>query len=277
LAIIGPGRRPYLAPDAGNANPVLESKEHFLKKIQFCSQIFDFNDNNKMIAEKNERLKYISELSDLLTNQHHVINLVIPHLDRVMEMIQKNVFRPLPVVKKSGPNEMGIEEEEVVMDASWPHLQPVYEFFLQLIVNDAADVKSLKTFISHKFIQEFLELFDSEEPKEREYLKNILHRLYAKLVPRRKMIRKTITDCFYTLIHENFRFNGAPELLDILASIISGFAVPLREEHVYFFKTVIIPLHKVQTCQKFHSELLRCSMLLNRLQAMIGSKALSWS
>jgi len=69
------------------ADKYLESKEHFLKKIQFCSQIFDFNDNNKMIAEKNERLKYISELSDLLTNQHHVINLVIPHLDRVMEMI----------------------------------------------------------------------------------------------------------------------------------------------------------------------------------------------
>jgi len=50
------------------------------------------------------------------------------------------------------------------------------------------------------------------------------------------------------LIHENYKFNGAAELLDILASIISGFAVPLREEHVIFFKTVIIPLHKVQTC-----------------------------
>ena len=79
-------------------------------------------------------------------------------------------------------------------------------------------------------------------------MKNILHRLYAKLVPRRKMIRKAKTDCFYTLIHENFKFNGTAELLDILASIISGFAVPLREEHVVFFKTVIIPLHKVQTC-----------------------------
>lgn len=94
-------------------------------------------------------------------------------------------------------------------------------------------------------MQEFLEIVDSEEPKEREYLKNILHRLYAKLVPRRKMIRKAITDCFHTLIHENYKFNGAAELLDILASIISGFAVPLREEHVIFFKTVIIPLHKV--------------------------------
>eukprot|EP01017_Pseudomicrothorax_dubius_P006366 TRINITY_DN1179_c0_g1_i3.p1 TRINITY_DN1179_c0_g1~~TRINITY_DN1179_c0_g1_i3.p1 ORF type:complete len:281 (-),score=97.40 TRINITY_DN1179_c0_g1_i3:151-993(-) len=75
------------------------------------------------------------------------------------------------------------------------------------------------------------------------------------------MIRKAITDCFYTLIHENFKFNGAAELLDILASIISGFAVPLREEHVYFFKTVIIPLHKVQTCHLYHEQLLRCSML----------------
>ena len=202
-----------------------------------------------MVAEKNERLKYIAELSDYLTNQHHVLNLVIPNLDNVMEMIQKNIFRPLPVVKKNATGmDVGIEEEEIVIDPSWPHLQPVYEFFLQLIVNDAADVKSLKTFITHKFIQEFLELFDSEEPKEREYLKNILHRLYAKLVPRRKMIRKAINECFYALIHETHKFNGAAELLDILASIISGFAVPLRDEHVIFFKNVIIPLHKVQTC-----------------------------
>jgi serine/threonine-protein phosphatase 2A regulatory subunit B' len=46
-----------------------------------------------------------------------------------------------------------------------------------------------------------------------------------------------------------------------LASIISGFAVPLRDEHVVFFKNVIIPLHKVQTCSSFYEQLLRCSML----------------
>ena len=247
------GTTPFTNPD---------SKEMFLRKIAFCAQAFDFNDESIKISEKNERLKFLSELSDTLGNQLAVINLVIPNLDAVVDMIQKNIFRPLPVVRKGPiPGEMGMEEEEIPVDPSWPHLQPVYEFFLQLIVNDAADVRSLKTFITHRFIQEFLELFDSEEPKEREYLKNILHRLYAKLVPRRKMIRKAITDTFYTLIHENYKFNGAPELLDILASIISGFAVPLREEHVYFFKTVIIPLHKVQTCQKFHNELLRCSML----------------
>lgn len=96
---------------------------------------------------------------------------------------------------------------------------------------------------------------------EREYLKNLLHKLYAKLVPRRKMIRKAINECFFALIHENHKFNGASELLDILASIISGFAMPLRDEHVIFFKQVIVPLHKVQTCSLFYEQLLRCSML----------------
>lgn len=205
----------------------------------------------------------MQELAELLNNPNSFTNLVIPHLDLVIEMIEKNIFRPLPILKRqTSPNEIGNEDnDEVLVDPSWPHLLPVYEFFLQLIVNDQADVKSLKVFITHNFIQEFLELFDTEEPREREYLKNILHRLYAKLVPRRKMIRKAITDQFHTLIHENFKFNGAAELLDILASIISGFAVPLREEHVTFFKYVIVPLHKVQTSHAFHDQLLRCSML----------------
>jgi len=49
------------------------------------------------------------------------------------------------------------------------------------------------------------------------------------------MIRKSMNECFHLLIHQNHKFNGAAELLDILASIISGFAVPLRDEHVVFF------------------------------------------
>lgn len=45
-----------------------------------------------------------------------------------------------------------------------------------------------------------------------------------------------MTHLFLTLIHEQYKFNGVPELLDILASIISGYGVPLRAEHIKFFK-----------------------------------------
>lgn len=130
-----------------------------------------------------------------------------------MNMVKSNIFRPLPIVKKQGlSGETGLDDEEILVDPSWTHLQPVYELFLQLIISEQLDLKILRGFITPKFVSEFLELFDTEEPKEREYLKNILHRLYSKLVPRRKLIRKGITDLFNSLIHENYKFNGTSEL-----------------------------------------------------------------
>ena len=60
-----------------------------------------------------------------------------------------------------------------------------------------------------------MDLFDTENSSERDYLKNILHKLYARLVPRRKMIRKEMNSYFYSLIHESQKANGTSEILDI--------------------------------------------------------------
>jgi serine/threonine-protein phosphatase 2A regulatory subunit B' len=118
----------------------------------------------------------------MLGDQKNVATLIIPNLDEVMQMIEKNIFRPLPNVNKKNLafSETGMDQEEEV-DPAWPHLQGIYEFFLQLVINEAVDVKSLKVYVTPQFVQEFLELFDSEESVERDYLKNILHKLYAKV------------------------------------------------------------------------------------------------
>ena len=118
----------------------------------------------------------------MLGDQKNVATLIIPNLDEVIQMIERNIFRPLPNVKKQnlGFSETGVEQEDEV-DPAWPHLQGIYEFFLNLVINEAVDVKTLKVYITPQFVQEFLELFDSEESVERDYLKNILHKLYAKV------------------------------------------------------------------------------------------------
>ena len=239
-------------------------KATFIRRVNLAKTTFDYSDESKDQKAKNERQTAISELIEMLSDQRMVTTLFIPNIELVMEMITKNIFRPLPSLKKNanlGVAETGVEEEETESDPAWPHIKGIYEIFLQLIVNEACDVKSFKVFITTNFIADFLQLFDSESSEERDFLKNILHKLYAKLVPRRKMIRKAITECFHLLIHEIHKFNGASELLDILASIISGFAIPLREEHVIFFKNIIIPLHKVQTSNLYFDNLIRCSML----------------
>ena len=79
--------------------------------------------------------------------------MIIPHLDDVMTMIEKNIFRPLPNVKKSNLqfSETGVEQEDEV-DPAWPHLQGIYEFFLQLVINEAVEVRSLKVYVTPQFV-----------------------------------------------------------------------------------------------------------------------------
>ncbi|ONM38073.1 Serine/threonine protein phosphatase 2A 59 kDa regulatory subunit B' eta isoform [Zea mays] len=121
-----------------------------------------------------------------------------------------------------------MEEEESVMDPAWSHLQIVYELFLRFIQSPETNAKLAKRYIDHGFIIRLLDLFDSEDPREREYLKTILHRIYD------KFIRKAINNIFYRFIFETEKHNGIAELLEILGSIINGFALPLKEEHKLF-------------------------------------------
>jgi hypothetical protein len=44
---------------------------------------------------------------------------------------------------------------------------------------------------------QLLELFDSEDPRERDFLKTTLHRIYGKFLVLRAYIRKQINNVFY--------------------------------------------------------------------------------
>jgi serine/threonine-protein phosphatase 2A regulatory subunit B' len=103
-----------------------------------------------------------------------------------------------------------------------------------------------------------LELFDSEDPRERDFLKTTLHRIYGKFLNLRSFIRRSINNVFFQFIYETERFNGIAELLEILGSIINGFALPLKEEHKLFLTRVLIPLHKAKGLSLYHPQLAYC-------------------
>lgn len=190
-----------------------------------------------------------------------------------MDMIAINIFRPLSAKKASDLDAMdeGAGDGEV-QDKSWPTLILVYEIFLHVVKHPAISETILKHFLTESYIQDLLELFESENVNERDYLKQIVHKLYAKVIKRRKTFRKMFNNHFLYIIYERPSSNGANEILDIYSSIISGFAVPLRPEHIDFFKRFLTPLLKVQTCSNFYEELLRCILIfLSKDKRLAGS------
>ena len=136
--------------------------------------------------------------------------------------------------------------------------QVVYEFFLRFIVSSEVNAKTCKKYADQPFCFQLIELFDSEDPRERDYLKTILHRIYGKFMSHRSFIRKTISNVFYRFVYETERHNGIGELLEILGSIINGFAIPLKKEHLQFLQRALIPLHMPKCVGLYHQQLSYC-------------------
>ena len=105
---------------------------------------------------------------------------------------------------------------------------------------------------------QLLDLFDGEDPRERDFLKTMLHRLYGKFLPLRTFIRQCINDVFYSFLNETEHHNGLPELLEIMGAIINGFTLPLKREHRMFLVRVVMPLHKARGLNIYQNELSFC-------------------
>lgn len=228
----------------------------FIQKIDQCNIMFDFSDPT--YDGRGKEIKRIT-LQELI---HFILNNRFTYTDEmykhVVGMFKKNLFRPIPPPVNPIGDIYDPDEDEPVSELAWPHMQAIYEFFLRFIESPDFTHQIAKQYIDHEFILKILELFDSEDPRERDCLKTTLHRIYGKFLSLRSFIRKSINNVFLQFVYETERFNGIGELLEILGSIINGFALPLKDEHKIFLVRILIPLHKVKSLSLYHPQLAYC-------------------
>ncbi|KAJ1267060.1 hypothetical protein BS78_07G026900 [Paspalum vaginatum] len=237
--------------------PASEKPTLFLRKFPMCCVVLDFTDPTKDVKEKEVKRQTLLALVDYITSATG--KFPEPVVQEVIKMVSINLFRvPATAPRENKVLESFDLEEEPVMDPAWSHLQIVYELFLRFIQSPEMDAKMAKRYIDHSFIIRLLDLFDLEDPREREYLKTILHRIYGKFMAHRPFIRKSINNIFYRFIFETEKHNGIAELLEILGNIINGFALPLKEKHKLFLVRALIPLHKPKCVAMYHQQLSYC-------------------
>ncbi|KAJ7958716.1 Serine/threonine protein phosphatase 2A regulatory subunit [Quillaja saponaria] len=238
--------------------PNAEKMNLFVSKLSLCCVTFDFTDPCKNTAEKDVKRQTLLELVDFVASG--IMRFSEPAILAMCRMCAINLFRVFPPNYRSNMSGGGGEndDDEPMFDPSWPHLQIVYDLLLRFITSSCLDAKVAKKYIDHSFILRLLELLDSEDPRERDCLKTILHRVYGKFMVHRPYIRKSINNIFYQFVSESERHNGIAELLEIFGSIISGFALPLKEEHKMFLWRVLVPLHKPKSMGVYFQQLSYC-------------------
>ncbi|XP_010554167.1 PREDICTED: serine/threonine protein phosphatase 2A 55 kDa regulatory subunit B' delta isoform [Tarenaya hassleriana] len=239
---------------------VSEKQDVFLQKLKLCCVVFDFVDPSGNLKEKEIKRQTLLELVDYVISAGNgkFSDLFV---QEAVKMISVNLFRSSSTsqpCKNKALEVFDLEEDEACLNPAWPHLQLVYEFLLRFVASSNTDPKLSKRYLDHTFVLMLLDLFDSEDPREREYLKTILHRIYGRFMVHRPFIRKTMSNIFYRFMFETGKHYGISEFLEVLGSIINGFALPLKEEHKLFLVRVLIPLHKLKCLPNYHQQLSYC-------------------
>ena len=97
----------------------------------------------------------------------------------------------------------------------------------------------------------------------------VVHYLYGRLPRRRPLIRKVFAEILSNVISLNDRVCGVDEILTVYNSIVCGFTLPIKEEHVHFLKHCILPLHKLNGLMEYSSTLSRCVLLFVTREASL--------
>lgn len=234
--------------------PVSHRIELFKAKLKACCVIWNFKDEKADVELKEKKKNTLLELVDYLNADSTVYWADV--LKTLMITVNANLFRTLGCgsPQQKSPT-LDPDEDEPNLEEAWPHYQVVYELLLKFIMNHDMDPADIRAALTDTFILKLLELFNSEDPRERDYLKTLLHRIYGRFMPIREFIRKSIMNFFLKIAFEYEENNGISELLEILCAIINGFNSPLKEMHTFFLEKALLPLHKVSNLSVFHSQL----------------------
>lgn len=102
--------------------PLQEKQPLFVRKLQLCAFTFDFADPVKDLKEKEVKRQTLIEIVDYVSNGPQRFNDAVA--EDVIAMIGANIFRSLPAsASTAGGESYDPEEEEPVLDPTWPHLQ----------------------------------------------------------------------------------------------------------------------------------------------------------
>lgn len=243
-----------------SVDDIIEREQLFKEKVEQCCEIYDFDSSNPTedLESKNMKVAILIELEDVVFDEPKMIMPFESLYEELFKMFSINLFRSLPPSSNQYLPEYDPEEDEPPLESSWPHLQLVYNLFFRFLESPMFDMNRAKRYIDKRFVLKLLDLFQSEDPRERDYLKTLLHRIYGQYLGLRSYIRCQIYYILSSFIDGAEYHAGIPDLLEILGSIINGFVVPLKEEHKMFLLKILMPLHKARTLSAYHAQLAYC-------------------
>ncbi|CAN8066732.1 unnamed protein product, partial [Agarophyton chilense] len=261
--------------------PPRQQTRTFLSKLKQCETMAGMMTPTLRLPSREVKQRMLIDIAAYISSHRNALNDTT--CKPFMRMISANVLRPLQQQQQQQQHEQDEQQQfdgdggdEPFLDPDWAQLQIVYELLRRFLISADLEPKRARACITERFVCGMVEQFNSADARERECLKTILHRIYGKMMGLRAEIRQAMTTVFQRVAYEQARFNGVAELLEILGSIINGFAVPLKEEHKQLLRQTLLPLHLAASMGQFNVQLSFCVTQFCEKDASLCSEIVSF-
>jgi hypothetical protein len=166
--------------------PAWQRKALLLRKLRMCTVTFDGTPATRALEEREVKRNTLLEIVDYVDDANAGSGMAgagaaalacapravlgdLRFLEDLFAMLRCNLFRSLP--EAPPPSGDPDEEEEAFTDPQWPHLNIAYELLLRMVTSETLELSAKKKLIDAGFVRQLMGLFDSEDARERDYLK----------------------------------------------------------------------------------------------------------
>lgn len=158
-------------------------KELLLNKLDLCCHIFDFSPtahtSDPVQTAKSKQAK-TSALNDLVKFTTGKAEFMEPDVfPAYIKMISANLIRPLAPPDDPTAPPYDPEDDEPRLEPGWPHIELVYALLVRIVEHKSLSVDVALQSLTATFAEQLIDLFCSEDPRERDLLKTAIHRIYG--------------------------------------------------------------------------------------------------
>ena len=260
--------------------PILEMEPNdripaFYKRIQQCSKLCNFSNsnNNEKIMDKTKTLE---DLLNTIKRSTIIESFNNEEYQAIFRMFLKHTNRTAPINLKIRLSLIEADQNILFAEDGWDHISLVYDIMMQILTDRKFNQRLCRASQLRKVSYAIISMFSSPDSREREKLSKLFHHYYVAMISQRSLIRKYASD-FFTNVAQNEKSPiGISELLSAYIPIVSGFKVPLLQDHIDSFNNVILPLHKSQYLLRFHVQLVNLITTFVEKQRSLAVKAIAY-
>jgi hypothetical protein len=150
-------------------------------------------------------------------------------------------------------------------ESTWACLEAVYNITIELVLCPAhpelgGEALPARLF-TKTFIGQFMELFGSADPRERDMLASVLLELHTNVPHARELVVRGMREYLETCVYETARKEGIYQILNVVACILSELApdstLPRGGQMARIMSTMVA-LHKPFCMLEYHDQLCSC-------------------